>query len=816
MSEPEASTWYKVDLHIHAGALAGEEGENSLLAILRRADAAALDMIGVVDHSSVRGYEQLRLETGRLTVLREAGRLQPEQEAVLGEYERLLGRIVLLPGFEIVSQEGVGLVALFSPETSAERLNALLLNLGIPMERLREAAAGIRAPADLATAALLIAQAGGVVIASYGDVDRNGIGLAALPLQVHALEVAAAGESPAALPRPAVWSSAAGCLRQSHDSSGIGASYTEIHLPERSFAGLHGALLAGAEDLVRFPVRERLSAYVAQLRQEGPDQLILYGPAVDPLQLYRDVAALANGGGGILIIGLTEEDAAGVANPESWSVVLTRAVREQVDPPPHLNLELLRYGDKELIRIEVHAEAAPPYLTAEGIVYVHREGRTRPAERQEVLDLVTAGMPNCALPASGLDLPQAGVEIVGACLRDGVWFYDVRDLRVTSGVTRQRAKGLWAYAIERQEKLRLGRADLAHVGWKGDRGVWRAYTSGERRVFDLLHRDPAGRIDHIFYGVSEWGLTPRWRDLVESVHPVLEEAEPPSGEEGEPTPGDAARGGPRPVGRPSPRPAVRERPAPAPVPVPTPEPAVGGAPPLEPTLPEEPSAVEPPPAVVESSPPPAPEPEPAAQPEPQLSPGPEPPAPAVGPAPQSSPGEPGRHLPRWRGQAAVERVYWEGLQLFFDLVMRQENDQVRSYRHIHRNQLAESEGWVDLVRVALPATGVEIVRCTASGDEFLYQFRDPQSGRVDPRVRRQTDFSPDSPYTYAIQMHEQDTPLDEARVYWWGNIGYLRADAQRTDLVYRDEEGRDHIYYAAERALLEGEWQEMLGLLGLK
>ena len=190
------------------------------------------------------------------------------------------------------------------------------------------------------------------------------------------------------------------------------------------------------------------------------------------------------------------------------------------------------------------------------------------------------------------------------------------------------------------------------------------------------------------------------------------------------------------------------------------------------------------------------------------------PAPVPGDHPADD--TPGERIPRWRGQAAVERVYWEGRNLFFDLAMRQEGEQVRYYRHVHRNQLTDAEGWVDLVRVVMPATGVEIVRCTVSGDEFLYQFRDPKSGRVDPRVRCKSDFPTDSPYAYAIHMHHKDTPLDEAKVHWWGNIGYLRISAEQADLVYRDEEGRDHIYYAAKRALLKGEWETMIKTLKQK
>jgi len=465
MSEQIQGTWLKADLHIHSPVLFGGSKESAVGAILRAVEASALDIIGLVDHNSVRGYEQLRLDAGRLAALKEAGRLSAEQEAILADYERILDRVLLLPGFEVTTQEGVSLLALFPPETSAERLCATLLNLGIPMERLREGSADIRAQADVTTAAVLIAQVGGIIIANYDDVTQNMPAPDALPPEVCALELTAPpSEATCSLPRPAVWSSAAGCLLnrpgEGH-SCKIGERYTEFLLEEASFASLRDVLLRGERERLRFPESERLRVYVEQLRQQGPERVILHGPEADPLLIYRDVAALANSGGGTLIIGLTETEAAGVANPEWWSTTLTRSVREQVDPGPRLNLELLRYGDKELIRVEVHAEAPPPYVTQEGVVYLRRGGATRPASRPELLELVAVGVPNGAAIAGGFDLPQAGVEIVGAYLRDGVWFHDVRDLRVTSAVTRQRAKGLWAYAIECQEGLRQGRADLS-------------------------------------------------------------------------------------------------------------------------------------------------------------------------------------------------------------------------------------------------------------------------------------------------------------------------------------------------------------------
>jgi len=785
MSEPIQERWFKIDLHIHLPpeAAAGPAAE-PLLAVLRQAAARSLDIIGLVDHNSVRGYEQLRLEMSRLAVLREAGQLTTAEEGALQEYQHLLSRLLLLPGFELTTQERAYLLALFPPETAAERLYALLLNLGIAMDRLREGAADTCARSDLPAACALISQAGGIAIAVHEDAPALSAA-GPLPPGLLAVEVTALPEELAPGPRPYVWFSQANCRRRRPEERptwDIGDRYTEVLLPTPSFESLRKVLSEGERSRLRFPETERARNYLEMLRQQFAGRLILYGEA--NLEAFvRDVAALANCGGGTLLVGLGEEGLVGVADPETCSAALARAVREMIEPPPRLNLELLRYGGQEVIRVDVCAEEPPPYLTREGVVYVRQEGQTRPASRAEVLELAASGNASTAATSASLDLPHAGVEIVGAYLREGTWFYEVRDLRVTTSVTRPRAKGLWAYAIERQEALRQGRADVSRILWKGDRGVWRAYRSGDRRVFDLVHRDAGGRIDHIFYGVSEWGLTPRWREIVDSLRPPLEEGAGffPETEEGEGLEAAEGRLARATAGRTFRRTPTAEGPRE--------RPAVGVPPETKATLQTE-----------EVAPPATPAPA-AAAPRTEVS--------TAAPA-RPSPESGGNRLPRWRGSAAVERVYWEGNNLFFDLAMRQEDGQVRYFRHVHRNQLAGAEGWVDLVRVPLPGSGVEVVRSTASNDEVLYQFRDMQTGRVDPRVRRKAEFTDDSPYAYAIRMYERDRPLDENRVRWWGNIGYLRIDPQRVDLVYRDEEGRDHIYYAAERALLEGEWKALL------
>ncbi|MGC8873882.1 MAG: RNA-binding domain-containing protein [Chloroflexia bacterium] len=766
--EPRAEErWWKMDLHVHTPAsLDYREKDLPLVQILREAERRSLDIVGLVDHNTTRGYEQLRLELSRLAVLSEAGRLSPSEQEAWDEYRQLLSHILVLPGFELTTQEGVHLLALFPPETPAERLNALLLTLGIPMERLRDGAPEVYAQADLALACTLITRAGGIAIAAHIERLR---GFRATQEEGFPPEGLLALEStvPACAPLgslPVVWGSNAHTCTSAGEGEhpwGIGERYTEVLMERPSFDALRTLLLARDAARVRFPERERLRAYLEQLRRAGPDRLILLDPDTDPKNACRDIAALANSGGGTLVIGIREEQAIGVADPRSWSSTLLRYTREEIDPPPLLNLELLHFEGHDLVQVQVQPESPPPYVTREGVVYVRRDGQTRPATRAELMETVGAGKPGAA---PGLDLPYAGVEIVGMHLRDGVWFYDVRDLRVTSGVTRQRAKGLWAYAIDRHESLRQGQADLNRVVWKGDRGVWRVYRSGERRVYDLVHRESSGRVDHVFYGVSEWGLTPRWREVVESLRPLLVEENVVLPEEGEPGPDEARSFRPA---RPVPPREGRTGYAPS---VPRPQAAFVG--------PDRKEAGEAAPARPEGAPAPA--------------------------------GEWGGRIPRWRNQAAVEWVRWDGNNLYFDLAHRQADGTVRYFRRVPRSQLLESEGWIDLVRVPLPATGIEVVRSTVSGDEILYQFRDMQTGRVDPRVRRASEFPPDSPYAYAIRMYHQDFPLDESKVRWWGNIGYMRPTPERVDLVYRDEEGRDHIYYAAERRLLEGEWKQLL------
>jgi hypothetical protein len=322
-----------------------------------------------------------------------------------------------------------------------------------------------------------------------------------------------------------------------------------------------------------------------------------------------------------------------------------------------------------------------------------------------------------------LELPRSGVEIVGALKRAGIWTYEVRDLRTTAGVTRDRAQGLWAYAIHRSEDLRDGRIDLqSQVRWRGRLGLWRAYRQGNRTKYDLVHRDANGVIDHVFFGVSDWGLGEHWQALLSDRVGDVVEQEPGAFRDDEPNL--------------------------------APEPEL-----------EDPSATE-------------------------LW---------------------GERRYRWRGRGGLWQISRDLTgRIRFDLAMKdKDGDGRQEFPAVPREKLTEA--WLNLIRVVRPRTGIEVV--SIERDELgdpRFVFRNLRTGEVSNAPWRLQDIEEGTVRQYAARMSLQDSPLDEEKVRWWGNIGYLRPMRSQVDLVYRDEDGLDHFYYAARRDELTGEWKDLL------
>jgi hypothetical protein len=102
----------------------------------------------------------------------------------------------------------------------------------------------------------------------------------------------------------------------------------------------------------------------------------------------------------------------------------------------------------------------------------------------------------------------------------------------------------------------------------------------------------------------------------------------------------------------------------------------------------------------------------------------------------------------------------------------------------------------------------------AEDGEWQYVFRNLRTGDVSGVPWRLQDIEPGTVREYAARMYQQDMPLDEEKVRWWGNIGYMRPMRSQVDLVFVDEQGETHFYYAARREELTGEWRELLELYG--
>jgi len=124
----------------------------------------------------------------------------PEEKEQLQEYRRLIGRLLILPGFEFTATFGFHILGIFSPDKSPREIEHLLLNLRIPSEQLDIGSATVGATTDVLSAYRLIHDAGGIVIAAHAN-SSNGVAMRGFPLggqtkiaytqdsYLHALEV---------------------------------------------------------------------------------------------------------------------------------------------------------------------------------------------------------------------------------------------------------------------------------------------------------------------------------------------------------------------------------------------------------------------------------------------------------------------------------------------------------------------------------------------------------------------------------------------------------------------------------------------------
>lgn len=719
---PNTSNHGNIVLRIDPYVRYQKHDDSEQLELLQAAANAALDMIAMTDLGTLKGFESLQRDLEKLVLLEKAGILAAQDQIRLALHRELRARTMILPGFSVISNEALLFSAIFAADTATTSIITILQHLG---------GASSTGQSQMPASAIcaLVAAAGGIAIAHPSDDGQLAIVQSLIAAgQLHAIDKT----------NPAI---SGVCVLGGSGSTtldGIGAAFSEITLVVPTFAALRDVILSHQSTAINFintPIRRWA---IAQLLQASNDNHIVQLSEAKSADLAPHIAALANAGGGVMLLGSEQGQIVGLKQREKALAAVNKAA-ELLSPAPQINSESIQIDADDLLRVEVRPSEQAPYVLRDGRIMVRRDGQTHAATPLEIRQLCQ----NPSGDGSDLDLPRSGVSVVSAQRRAGIWHYEVRDLRTTAGVTRDRAQGLWSYAIEQHEKLRDGSENLDTIKWTDQIGLWRTYVQGGRPKYDLVHRDSSGVIDHIFYGVSDWGLGIQWQQLINIYAPQLPIDTVTFDDENTPV-----------------------------------------------TTTSTPNNMVVPPAAYVTN------------------------MPAM-----QFPAFQGDRKPRWRGRGAITRIWRdEADKPRFDLLLKNktaddaegnEAFEIQEYHGVTRDQL--NQAWLDLIQVKKTRTGIEVVETVQDDQsERRFIFRNLRNDEVSPHPWRMNDIEEGSIRQYAARMHLADQTIDEDHIRWWGNIGYMRPMRRQIDLIFRDEEGVDHVYYAARRDELIGEWHDLM------
>ncbi len=565
-SSKKKSIWRRADLHLHTPASSDyQEPDVSFLDILRRCEERQLDIVAITDHNTVAGYRNLSNEIQQLKLLENLNRIQPEERQTLEEYNRLLAKILVLPGFEFTATFGFHILAIFNPEKELRDIEHLLLDLNIPSDVLDLGSSTVGATSDVLTAYRVIDEAGGIAIAAHAN-STNGVAmrgyrfggqtkisytqdphLAALEvtdLNLKGRRTTAAffsGTKPE-YPRRmhCIQGSDTHRIRTNPSNKknlGIGDRTTDMLLEEISFEAVRALFLSNdfARTRPRWAASEEVFDFVQQAREDGPSFLQDFHESITVrggkrYAIIADVCALANANGGTLFVGVssdTKKPVVGVSSPQTAIQQLTKEISARISPPISCQMDVLSTKGKNVVRILVPRGEDSPYAVDDNKIYVRGEADTSLAIRDEIVQLVKrVERPEIAVPVHHeknesekaddliLHSPRTGVEVVGDEVRGETRYFVMKDLRngnVVKNVTESSARRLWAYAISQFIKLpkNLERSEIA---WTGEIGILKQYKQGKRQRFDLAQKAPEGI--KVYFGVTEDGIHGEWRQLV--------------------------------------------------------------------------------------------------------------------------------------------------------------------------------------------------------------------------------------------------------------------------------------------------------------
>jgi histidinol phosphatase-like PHP family hydrolase len=572
----EDLVWRKVDLHLHTPASADyQQPGTQYLDILLRAEERELDIIAFTDHNSVAGYAQMWRRIEDLELLEHLGRINDEETRELGEYRRLLNKILVLPGFEFTATFGFHILALFPPETSIRKLEYILLTLNVPEDRLDIGTSEVGATTDVLRAYEVLNENGAIVIGAHVN-STHGIAMQGFPFgkqtkmdytqdpNLHALE-ATDLENPgrrttlrffsgtkAEYPRRmhVIQGSDAHRITQDPEREtnlGVGDRPTELLLPEASFHAIKELLQSSNFDYSR-PTRPASGGaeFIREARKQGDTSTQAFHERLATRRtksnaVLKDIAALANTDGGTLLIGLkASEDTAiaGVSKPDNTLERLAEDVQNFISPALDISADAFEIDGKSVIVMSIPEGAEKPYTLGGGEIYVRRNDKTAVASREDIVEMVRStlvdtdsssgnGAPKSQakpspssngrkpeVPNDDVPRPNTGVEILETEERDGEKYYTVYDLRnekVVPNVTRSSSRSLWRYAITQCEDKTF---DPKKVEWKGRFGVIGRRKQGNVYRYDLAYRENGS--SRVFYGVTQKGLSNAWKEVIQS------------------------------------------------------------------------------------------------------------------------------------------------------------------------------------------------------------------------------------------------------------------------------------------------------------
>ena len=422
--------WRRMDLHLHTPASSDyQEPHVSYLDILRQAAARGLEIIAITDHNTVGGYAAMQKEVEQLLWLESRGRIDPSEQRLLDEYRRVLGKLLVLPGFEFTATFGFHILGIFPPETPVSYLEHLLLTLRVPMASLRVGSQMVGATSDVLTAYQVINEAGGLVIAAHAN-SGNGVMLRGLDFggqtriaytqdpSLHALEVTDLekrgnqttrrffdGSKPE-YPRPMrciQGSDAHRLIRESPNSPylGVGDRITEILLEEVSFEALARVIRSNDHSLTR-PYRGTAKAidFVQSAREEGESLVQSFHPSMTQRgghldNVLRDICAMANTNGGTIYVGISADPKTkpeGIREPHKAIESLQGMIAKRFSPEPNVMIDSLPTQGTTVMRIAVQPGPDTPYAIDHNLFYVRDEAETTLAVRDEIIRLVERGL----------------------------------------------------------------------------------------------------------------------------------------------------------------------------------------------------------------------------------------------------------------------------------------------------------------------------------------------------------------------------------------------------------------------------------------